>query len=239
MESRNIPRGSVREALTIPLQQTARYVKEHYEEITPEEVQILQEGFSVKLTELANLYTPEVSDPVKGVFALYPDTNYLKAYFHVWAQQMLKHPDTYIQAFFNQTYGYFYPDKESLHDEIGVFSIEDPLRPHGEYMNLTFGIKNGLGRRLLIIYAHLMKVIPVIGMLYSPGMYTFILLGCMVFLMANKKWRELVVYIPGLCVLFICIASPVTACLRYALPNIVSFPLYLAWCYHVTHSYKV
>lgn len=239
MESRNIPKGSIREVLTIPLQQTARYVKEHYEEITPEEAQILQEGFEVELSELANLYTPEVSDPVKGVFALYPDTSYLKAYFHVWVQQMLKHPDTYIQAFFNQIYGYIYPEKESLWDGIAVFSIEDAQRPHWQYMNLTFGIKNGIGRRLLIIYAHLIKVIPVVGILYSPGIYTYILLGCMVFLTAKKKWRELVVYLPGLCVLIICMASPVTACLRYVLPNIVSFPLYLAWCYHVVRSQEV
>lgn len=239
MESRNIPKGSVREALSIPLQQTARYVKEHYEEITPEEAQILQECFNVELTKLADLYTPDFSDPVKGEFALYPKTSYLKAYFHVWGQQMLKHPDTYIQAFLNQTYGYFYPEKESRRDGIAFFNIEDVHDSQGEYMNFAFGIKNGFGRRLLIIYAHLIKAIPVIGILYSPGMYTYILLGCIVLLVAKKKWRELIVYIPGFCVLLICMSSPVTACLRYALPNIISFPLYLAWCYHVTHSQEV
>ena len=35
MKLENIPKGSVKEVLSIPMQQTARYVKEHYEEIAP------------------------------------------------------------------------------------------------------------------------------------------------------------------------------------------------------------
>lgn len=232
MKAESIPQGSKREMLTIPLQQTARYVKEHYEEITPEEAEILQAGFSVELSELADLYIPDFSDPVKGTFVLYPEADYINAYFRVWAQQLIKHPDTYLQAFFNQVYGYFYPEKESEWEGIGILNIKNSLSAQDEYLDLDFGLENELGRNLLSIYVKWTKALPVIGMLFSPGIYTYILLGCAMYLIAKKRKRGLLVYVPGFCVLLICIASPVTACFRYTLPNVASLPIYLVWCYH-------
>lgn len=42
----HISGGSIREALSVPVQQTARYVKQHYNEMTPEELKVLQAVFS-------------------------------------------------------------------------------------------------------------------------------------------------------------------------------------------------
>lgn len=235
MKMENIPQGSKREMMTIPLQQTARYVKEHYDELTPEETEILQSGFSVELSELANLYIPDFSDPIKGRFLISPDAGYLKEYFKVWGQQFIKHPDTYIQAFLNQIYGYFYPEKESSWEGIGILNIKNSLSSQDEFLNLSFGIENELGRNILGVFVKLIKVLPVIGLLFSPGIHTYILLGCITYLIAQKKKQKLIVYIPGLCVLMICMASPVTACIRYTLPNIVLLPMHLGWCYHVRH----
>lgn len=224
MKIENIPKGSVREALSVPIQQTARYVKEHYEEITPEELKVLQTVFIVDISELAELYDPEISDPVKGVFALEPDSSDFKAYLGVWWQQLLKHPDTYVQAFLNHTYGYFYPDKTESREEedIGVFRIAE-----SDQFDLKFGIKSDVGRNFLEGYARWVKRLPALGMFYSVGLHTWILLGCFLHFMIKKKWQELIVYIPGVCILLVCVFSPVNTCVRYMLPVMALLPIHL------------
>ena len=113
-EKKGITEGEIGEALSIPIQQTARYLREHMAEVTPEERSILEEVFLVSPEELVELYNPEVSDPVKAEFVGQPTEEQLKNYFRVWLQQLKKHPDTYIQAFLNHTYGYCYPEKEEF-----------------------------------------------------------------------------------------------------------------------------
>ena len=226
MRVEGIPDGSAREALSIPLQQTARYVKEHYDEVTPEEVKTLQSVFTVELEQLAEIYNPELSDPVKERFAGDTDSDALKQYFGVWWKQLLKHPETYVQAFLHHTYGYFYPDKSISWEgeDIGVFDIAE-----SDFFDVNFGIKDDTGRNYLEEYARLVKSMPVIGMLYSTGLHTWILLGCVVYLLAGRKYRKLVIYIPGLCTLAICFLSPVNTCVRYMLPIMALLPVHLGW----------
>ncbi len=222
----NIPKGSIKETLSIPLQQTARYVREHYEEMTPKEINGLQTVFTVDIEQLAELYNPEFADPIKYVFITTPCTNDLKSYFSIWWQQLLKHPDTYIQAFLNHTYGYFYPNKETspIGEDIGVFQIAE-----SPYFDLKFGIKNDSGRSFLENFSRMVKRTPVLGMLYNTGLHTWILLGCIFYLLAKKKWKELIIYIPGVCVVTLCILSPVNACVRYMLPVMALLPIHLSW----------
>ena len=35
----------------------------------------------------------------------------------------MRHPDTYIQAFLNHIYGYFYPNREEYGNRIGYYSL--------------------------------------------------------------------------------------------------------------------
>ena len=163
---------------------------------------------------------------LKDVFISRPDSNVLKSYFCVWWQQLLKHPGTYVQAFLNHTYGYFYPDKRASWEgeDIGVFEIAE-----SPYYDINFGIEDNWGRNVLEGYARLVKNTPIIGTLYSVGSHTWILLGCVFYLSAKKKWKDLVVYIPGLCIVVVCMFSPVNACVRYMLPVMALLPVHLGW----------
>ena len=51
---------------SVPFQQTARYVKEHSEEITTEEAEAIR-GI-LDFDHLAELYNPEISDAVKWTY---------------------------------------------------------------------------------------------------------------------------------------------------------------------------
>lgn len=101
-----IPDGSVREMLSVPFQQTARFVKYHADEVTQEERQAIERVLAYD--ELADAYGGNLSDPVKRTFNKNATGDDLKAYFGAWFQMLLKHPETYAAAFLNNYYGYFY-----------------------------------------------------------------------------------------------------------------------------------
>jgi len=235
MPYHNIASGPTGEMLSVPLQQTARYLRVHYEEVTVEEAEILQEGFLIKLKDVGNAYNPVISDPVKGNFQLHPDGEYLKQYFTVWFKQFCKHPDTYIQAFLNQIYGYFYPNVHNYGDYMGVFYIGNSEKWHDGYLDIEYTMENNRMRQILEHSFWLLEKVPVFCMFFSAGFHTYLLLGTVVYLLARKKQRELLVLIPCLVVLLICIASPVNAFLRYMMPIMVTLPINFAWCYAVTH----
>ncbi|MCH5338322.1 MAG: hypothetical protein J1E03_06035 [Acetatifactor sp.] len=232
-----ISQGEVGEMLSIPLQQTARYLKEHYDEITEEEEEVLGRGFTVSLERVGNLYNPIISDPVKSNFIAAHDVSYLKEYLAVWFHQMLKHPDTYIQAFINHTYGYFYPNVHNYGDYIAIFYIGNSEHWQDGHLDIEFTMGSPYIRRVLAHTVYLAEKIPVVSMFLSAGFYVYVLLGEFVFLVSRNR-RTIAILIPGLCVVLICMASPVNGYLRYIMPVMATTPVTLAWCYIVNDRRK-
>lgn len=226
MRFENIPSGSFGEALSVPLQQTARYITNHYEEISAEEMEVLQNVFTVDIDQIPGLYNPELSDPVKVLFKAGTGNDDLKQYIGVWWKQLIRHPGTYVQAFLHHTYGYWYPDKKDSWEgeDIGVFQIAK-----SDEFDVDFGVRSDTGRNILEGYARLMKELPILGMFYRTGFHTWTLLGCVLYLRAKKNWKSKVVYLPGVCILVFCMLSPVNACTRYMLPIMALLPIHLAW----------
>lgn len=229
-----IGKGPAGEMLSVPLQQTARYLREHFDEVTEDEAEVLERGFEVELAEIARRYKPEISDPVKGSFVDNPDSAYLKEYFGVWQAQLGKHPDTYIQAFLNQIYGYFYPDCPNHGDYLTVTYIGNSEHWQDGHLDMEFTVKNGVLREFLRHYIYTVEKLPVLSLLYGCGIYTWLLFGAGVGLIAGKKRRELCVLVPELCVLLICLLSPVNGYLRYMMPVMAALPLWSAWWFYQT-----
>ena len=107
----NVVKGSVGEALCLPLQQTARYVTEHYDELTDEEIEILSSV--LYWDEFSRSYDPTCADPVK-MWYRQGSEEHLPEYFGLWLRQFFKHPMTYIQATWNQSYFIFMPDYDNV-----------------------------------------------------------------------------------------------------------------------------
>ena len=82
-----IPNTSIREALSIPFQQTARYVKYHGDDVTEEERKIIDH--ILEYDTLAENYQPDLSDPVKNKYNKYTTREELKQYFKVWFKMFL------------------------------------------------------------------------------------------------------------------------------------------------------
>ena len=101
---------------------------------------------------------------------------------------------------------------------------------------MEFVIENNNIREILQHSLYVAEKIPVLSMLLSAGMHTYILLGECIYLMAKKKRRGMLVLVPALCVLAICMVSPVNAYLRYIMPVMAMLPVTAGWCFALNHN---
>lgn len=209
--------SSIREVLSIPFQQTARYVNEYDSELSGKDKKIIDQV--LEYDTLATRYNPELADPVKNQFNRYYKSEDLKEYFKVWKKGLFKHPITYIEATVHNTYGYFYPFKTNwyFYHKYDTRIVKKGFDYH--YNSLSSE------RNFLTIIATIFPYIPVIGFLVNIGFNSWILLFMACYLIYQKKYKSLVVLLPSFVVLLVCIASPANTYFRYALPNIFAMPL--------------
>lgn len=210
---------SVREILSIPFQQTARYVKYHDKEVTKEEKKAIDK--LLNYDTLAERYKSDISDPVKNEFNRYYKKEDLNKYFRVWFKEFTKHPVTYIEATIDNTYGYFYPLKTrwfiyyKYYDKV----VEDGFDYH--YNDLKGS------RKFLSYYGVSFPYIPVIGLIVNIAFNVWILIFMLVYLIYKKKYKSAIYLIPSYILILVCIASPVNAYFRYALPYVFALMLNL------------
>lgn len=209
--------SSIREVLSIPFQQTARYVNEYDSELSEKDKKIIDQV--LEYDTLATRYNPELADPVKNKFNRYYKLEDLKEYFKVWKKGLFKHPITYIEATVHNTYGYFYPFKTNwyFYHKYDTRIVKKGFDYH--YNSLSSE------RSFLTIIATIFPYIPVIGLLINIGFNSWILLFMVCYLIYQKKYKSLVVLLPSFVVLLVCVASPANTYFRYALPNIFAMPL--------------
>lgn len=231
-----IEEGPIRESMSIPIQQTARYIRDYGDEVTEEEREILSSVFTEDIVNLGALYNPEVSDPTKALFMYDPTEEDLQRYYSVWFGQFLKHPDAYIQAFLNQTYGYFYPDKVNFWDDMGIYYIGNKQHWVDEYIDIEFAVQNRGMRDTFQEISDIVGRMPFVGMFYNSGFQMYILVGCALYLLKGKRKKELFILMPCIGVGLICFLSPVNAYIRYMLPIMACMPLNIGWCYYVKNQ---
>lgn len=209
--------SSIREVLSIPFQQTARYANEYDSELSEKDKKIIDQ--ILEYDTLATRYNPELADPVKNKFNRYYKSEDLKEYFKVWKKGLFKHPITYIEATVHNTYGYFYPFKTNwyFYHKYDTRIVKKGFNYH--YNSLSSE------RNFLTIIATIFPYIPVIGFLVNIGFNSWILLFMACYLIYQKQYKSLVVLLPSFVLLLVCVASPANTYFRYALPNIFAMPL--------------
>lgn len=223
-----------RESLSIPMQQTARYLKYHYDELTPEEKEVLETVFWRNISALP--YLPENVDDVKESFRIDASQEEVSAYLKVWADQFKKHPNTYIQAFLNHTYGYFYPNRIWTQNANSPYYLGIQQAYADNTVNVSFNTSTLELRDFYRNMGSIINRLPVIGMLYSCGLQNYILIGCFTFLCYHKKKEELILLLPSFATVIMCILSPINAYVRYMMPVMLLLPFNIAWCYHAVHE---
>ena len=217
--SLGISDGSVRELLSVPFQQTARYVKEHESDLTREDKEAIDKVLGYD--DLAKRYDPELADSVKNEFNKYATKEDLKNYFKVWFKGLLKHPGTYIDATLNNVYGYFYP---GAHKWYFYHTFEDEVL-EDNLVDYHFLEETSVIRTVLTKYGYIFVSLPLIGLLSSIGFNLWILIFMAVMLIKNKKYRYLIPLVPLYGSFLICLVSPANTYFRYTMPYVFAIPI--------------
>lgn len=144
----HVPNGDPIEGKSVMIQSTALYQKYHSDDMTDYQKRVINKVFVRK--NLANLYTPGFSDPIKssggkkiglqsdGSFNQHLNKSFVEGYRYktvtandiknynkVWLHLMLKHPMILFEALMGQGYGYL--DLQARQGDISVNIPADAL----------------------------------------------------------------------------------------------------------------
>ena len=209
------------ESLSIPAQQIARVVYEG-RTLTQEQIDLLNR--TVDYDSIADYYQPELSDPIKALIQ-YGNPEYLEthkgAYLKLWIQLGLRYPLDYWNAFVDQTRGYWFPGEPGL-------TVNESISPNDVGLTGQSVLSGTPAWKVVEILNKLYTILPLYGLLYSIGAFTWAAVFWCVNCALNGRKRNFLLFVPFFAlILTLCLATPVAADLRYAYPLILSMPLLL------------
>ncbi len=203
---------SSQEILSIPFQQTARYMTEYPQDITQKEMEHLNQVFA-DVWNLSNQYDPNISDPIKRSFNVDASRQDVVRYIGSWVTMGLRHPLVYVEAFLNHVYGWFDPGTNNWIRYQARMPIFPTPEVYGTPDLLMYYIYNFLNR------------MPVIGLLENVGIYVWGMLLMSNYIVIRRKKALLLGFVPLYVSLLICVASPAFFDHpRYGLPIMVCMP---------------
>ena len=221
--SREVTPCSLGESLSFPLQQTARFVWAHPDEVTPQERAAIDAVLDYD--QLADLYDPTVSDPVKATFRDDATREELLSYFGVWARQFLRDPACYVKATLIQNALLFDPQSPNIivfyptgltDEEEQALLIAEPERTERmetveqQLHNLLYGL-------------------PLYMQLNTFGFYSILLVGACLIARRERVKGLGIVTVPLLAAMVMVALGPCIECQdRYGFPIMYSMPLVLA-----------
>lgn len=216
------------EMLSIPFQQTARYVRDHSDDITDEEKEVIDTVFGYDT--LADRYNPRYSDPVKNKSDI---SGNMGPYLKVWGAQFVRHPMCYVAATMEQNYYFFVPETA---DENTAFFVNSHSSYEYDHHNEVTAYPQWFAspKALLNVqewsYRFYMSMykIPVLEMLWNTSIGTYLVLFISVKLLKRKE--DIVLMVPFLMTLFcIFIAPAFQGHPRFMMPIMYFIPVMVAY----------
>ena len=236
LRTANVQAGGIQEMFSIPFQQTARYVKDHPQDITQYEKEVLSEVLD--FPNLAKKYNPLNADPVKDYYQKAHTIKYWE-YLKVWFVQLLRHPFTYMEAFNAMVSGWFsFSEYNPLMNMDWHNQLSDIIIPHWVPVRPA---PASLTANALEKACHSLYNTPIFGLFLSYGFYAAIfpafVLSTTLRTHCGRHVRYYLVSVPMvLSLIFGCWLAPVSIHFegrRYLYPLTYTAPLLLAWCMFV------
>lgn len=224
----NVAPVGKQEALSVPFQQTARYVSEYGKEVTEEEKAAINKV--LPYDRLKKLYEPGLSDWVKEKYNQEAIKDDMKEYFSVWWQMFLKHPGIYIESILNNTYEYWDMDKIS---DLEYYEFEpylqkhDPDREHTE-LYVTNNYNTGGERYAVYQLILMLEKTPIVNIFASLGLLPWLILYMIIFTIFQKRNKYVLVYLVPVIIYAICFVGPDNGNSRYIMPVIFALPFLIA-----------
>lgn len=224
------------EMLSVPFQQTARYVLYHREDVTPQEASAIADVLDYY--NLDKLYDPLISDPVKSTYhridpkdpdAQEKEQEQLSAYFEAWLAMFQKQPEEYIRAFLYNYYQYFVPGSavnnfydfswsiQKMHEINARYDTDFSSVPHLQRERRMY---DSLRRQILSS--------PICSWIIDPSFYTWTALIVLFWLLGQRSWKGFVLMIPMLVNIAVLMVGPVNGYYgRYEFPLMMYLPFLL------------
>ncbi len=227
--SLNVQPGGKQEMLSLPFQQTARYVKFYKDDITSKEYQSINK--LIKIKKIGKVYNPTVADPVKG----YKDRGTTKeciAYLRAWLSMGIKHPKVYISAFNAMVSGWF-----SFNKYVPLMDMSWHSQLDGNLINERSALRSGIINKLSLVLEQSINnlyQVPPFNIFLSYAFYASILptfvLSTFIRKWNNKSLRKYwLVGVPLFLSLILgCWLSPLSTSLesmRYLYPVVYTLPV--------------
>lgn len=217
-------KGSIAEALSLPIQQTSRYVKIYGNEVTEKEKKIINKV--LPYDQLGELYNPYISDPVKAHFNRSATGDDLKQYLNVWWRQFLKHPTCYVKATVQQSIVLIYPGYNNYAYYLNS-NADNYFYQKEQYF--TTPRKIALLQQKYFKYLVGCHSVPIISLLNNMALYIMGMFCLLIFSWKKHNYNSMFFFVPLILSVLIIVAAPcIRWHVRYAFPVIYTFPLILA-----------
>ena len=219
--------NDTRESSSVFFQQTARYVRDHSDVISTEEILAIDKVLDYYA--IGDLYEAKRSDPVKETYRNEATDEDYKNYLKAWAKGLFKEPGCYIQATLGNISGYFYPDDFGYYGDLYFVSqtFTDEIKAPEKLG------KTAEALRIMDCDSH---HIPVVGLFSSVGFYIWADIFMALFFLYKKRYSLFVYNMPAIVTILICMASPINNTVRYALPAIFMVPF--IFCAYFGRDYE-
>ena len=214
---------SKREVLSIPLQQTARLVKQKEEIISDEDKKIINKIIDYSI--IKEKYNPGLSDPIKNTFNNKATDTDLVNYLKVWNKYLLKEPRLYFEATLSNMYGYIYPNAQNWYFYHLKYEVLNEVGYDYHYNNLS------ILRDITYGYGEVFAYIPIFNLFVNIGLMTWIYLYLIGHLIESKNKKYILLLLPAFSIILACILGPINTYYRYVIPYSFTLPIILAFIY--------
>ena len=222
MNALHVAQPDLIESLSIPTQQIAAVLC-HDRPLSADQRALVDHV--IDTTYIKDLYNPAFADNMKELVRA-GDQAYLERhkweYFKLWVSLGLAYPADYLQAYIDQTCGYWYPDS--------FYPVAE-----GEGVSATkLGVSHSplIGGPVVIkakeIALKMGGMLPLYGLLWSMGVAFCFLLFCIGNAFVRQERAKLLLYLPSFALyLTVMIATPVATDFRYVYFMVFAEPFYL------------
>lgn len=221
-----VTKGSIREMISVPFQQTANYAK--YYDVTDAEKEIIEKILDFETVE--EYENPEVSNRVKNTYNKHATNEDLLEYFKVWIKMFFKHPLAYFDAYFNQFYGYFSTKPYFS----ASYCLSPNLDARADLIKMGIDLEETMpfmtAKRIydsaLIL---LSSATPVLYLITNSGIYIWIIMAAIAALLKKGNKKMIWFYMPFILYFLTLLLSPANASIeyRYMFPYLIALPILL------------
>ena len=179
------------------LQHTARFHDLYPDEISDEDIAVISKVLDY--SKLPERYNPVTSDGIKPYADLYAPRGTIAEYEKIWLKEIKTHPFILSASIFNMSYGFWAPVAENTVNDFGNWYYASEYPEFDFDIPVIFSAFRNTMESVLALWVR----IPIVRFFHNPGIYTWIFLFALCYVIRKKDNLSLIAFIPG----FLTVAS--------------------------------